>query len=308
MALLSFTATPRKLLLLFFLSQLLIYFDRGLISAVLPALADTFAINNSEMGLIGSCFIFGYMLACPMFAFFSRSYSVYKLMSIGLFLWVVAVALCGVTNNFITLLGARILTGVGEASFAGLAPACIDDVSPKNRRTLWLSVFFAGLPIGGAIGYIVGGQLVNIKTNFPLLQGIDWHTGFLLEAALMIPIIMVVFAWPPIAKADLLSPANVDLARRVSFQRRKSYGSLANQSNNLPSPSPIAERRDSAPPHISTTMSPVHTLQPIITPMSSTFTLHSPASIHHQSSYHVQPSTFHLAQAHHQSASELSRT
>lgn len=92
------------------------------------------------------------MLACPLFAFFSRTYSVYKLMAIGLFLWTVAVTLCGLTNNFITLLGARILTGVGEASFAGLAPACIDDVSPKKWRTLWLSFFYAGLPIGGAIG------------------------------------------------------------------------------------------------------------------------------------------------------------
>ena len=72
------------------------------------------------------------------FAFLSRTYSVYMLMAIGLFLWVVAVLLCGLTNSFIVLLGARILTGVGEASFAGLAklaPACIDDVSPKTWRT-----------------------------------------------------------------------------------------------------------------------------------------------------------------------------
>lgn len=188
-------ASPLNLLLLFFCSQLLIYFDRGLISAVLPALSSVFHLTSSQCGLIGSSFILGYMLACPLFAFFSRSFSVYRLMAAGLFLWVVAVLLCGLTNNFIVLLGGRILTGVGEASFAGLAPACIDDVSPKKWRTLWLSFFFAGLPIGGAIGYVLGGELVH---GIPVMAGavtLDWHTGFLVEAALMIPVILTVFAW-----------------------------------------------------------------------------------------------------------------
>jgi MFS family permease len=71
-----------------------------------------------------------FCVACPLFAFFSKRYSPYKLMAIGLFLWINAVTLCGLTNNFITLLGARILTGVGEASFAGLAPTCIGN---KNK-------------------------------------------------------------------------------------------------------------------------------------------------------------------------------
>ena len=248
-------ASPVNLLLLFFCSQLLIYFDRGLISAVLPALSKSFLLSDSEMGLIGSCFIFGYMLACPLFAFFSRSYSVYKLMAIGLFLWSVAVLLCGLTNNFIVLLGARILTGVGEASFAGLAPACIDDVSPKRWRTLWLSFFYAGLPIGGAIGYIMGGELVHGGVVFSIVP-VDWHTGFLLETAAMVPVIVTVFLWPdaPIAgdsPASPLSPPSPALLRRASTQIAR-YGSLnssySHTSRSQSRPMPF-NRRVSAPPY-----------------------------------------------------------
>ena len=243
-------ASPLNLLLLFFASQLLIYFDRGLISAVLPALSRSFLVSDSEMGLIGSCFIFGYMLACPLFAFFSRTFSVYKLMAIGLFLWTVAVLLCGLTNNFITLLGARILTGVGEASFAGLAPACIDDVSPKKWRTLWLSFFYAGLPIGGAIGYVVGGELVNGRVAFPGL-GLDWHSGFLLEAGLMVPVIVTVFLWPdaPVSvdsPASPLSPPSPALLRRASTQLAR-YGSLPALSS---AHGYVSHRRVSAPPQL----------------------------------------------------------
>ena len=242
-------ASPLNLLLLFFCSQLLIYFDRGLISAVLPALSSVFHLSSSQCGLIGSSFILGYMLACPLFAFFSRSISVYRLMAAGLFLWVVAVLLCGLTNNFIVLLGGRILTGVGEASFAGLAPACIDDVSPKKWRTLWLSVFYAGLPIGGAIGYVVGGQLVH---GIPLLQHallLDWHAGFLVEAALMVPVILTVAVWPDAPMKDdepasPLSPPSPALIRRASTQLAR-YGSVY-QSQSRSSSSLLQPLRNSA--------------------------------------------------------------
>jgi hypothetical protein len=48
-----------------------------------------------------------------------------------------------------------------------------DDVAPVNSRTMWLSIFFSGMPIGGAMGYVAGGWFS--KWN--------WHIGFLTEAA-----------------------------------------------------------------------------------------------------------------------------
>lgn len=173
---------------LFTLCQLMIFYDRGMVAGFLPSIQeDLGTLSDTQMGLLGSGFIFGYMLACPLFAFFSKSYSPYKLMSIGLFLWVNAVCLCGLTDNFITLLGARILTGVGEASFAGLAPTCIDDVAPLAHRTIWLSFFFSGVPIGSALGYISGGWFAG---------GLGWHYGFLTEAMCMAPMVVIVFFWP----------------------------------------------------------------------------------------------------------------
>lgn len=70
----------------------------------------------------------------------------------------------------------RILTGVGEASFAGLAPTCIDDIAPVKSRTKWLSFFFSGMPIGGALGYVAGGWFHG---------GENWHIAFITEAAMV---------------------------------------------------------------------------------------------------------------------------
>jgi MFS family permease len=213
---------------LFTLCQLLIFYDRGMVAGFLPAIQrDLGGVSDTSMGLMGSGFIFGYMLACPLFAFFSKTYSPYKLMAVGLFLWVQAVLLCGLTDNFITLLGARILTGVGEASFAGLAPTCIDDVAPLRHRTIWLSFFFAGVPIGSALGYIAGGW-------FSAAGGPGWHLGFLLEAAAMVPVMIIVFLWPyehpdapqPLSQAEDNAEA-IAYEEEIAAQQANNYANAA---------------------------------------------------------------------------------
>lgn len=178
---------PRSsVLFLFTLCQILIFFDRGMVAGFLPSVqAELGGLTDTEAGLLGSGFIFGYMLACPMFAFFSKTVSPYKLMALGLFLWICATGACTITVDFLPLLIARIVTGVGEASFAGLAPTCIDDVAPIAHRTIWLSVFFSGIPLGSAAGYIAGGYFAKV----------GWHLGFMFEAAAMIPLVCIVFFW-----------------------------------------------------------------------------------------------------------------
>ena len=49
------------------------------------------------------------------------------------------------------LLLLRGLVGIGEASYAALAPPIIADLIPAAQRTFYLSFFFIGTPVGGFI-------------------------------------------------------------------------------------------------------------------------------------------------------------
>jgi hypothetical protein len=86
----------------------------------------------------------------------------------------------------------RILTGVGEASFAGLAPTCIDDIAPLAQRTLWLGIFFCAMPAGAALGYIAGG----------LFATWHWQFGFLTEGLLMVPFVIITYFVPTIPRGS----------------------------------------------------------------------------------------------------------
>jgi MFS family permease len=55
------------------------------------------------------------------------------------------------------MLTARVVVGVGEASYATLAPTIIDDLTPPASKGRALAIFYLAIPVGSALGYVVGG-------------------------------------------------------------------------------------------------------------------------------------------------------
>lgn len=68
------------------------------------------------------------------------------------------------------LLSSRALVGIGEASYATIAPTIIADLFPAEKRLRMLSVFYIAMPLGSALGYILGSRvskLVHSITHKP---------------------------------------------------------------------------------------------------------------------------------------------
>src|SRR6185369_7279820 len=57
------------------------------------------------------------------------------------------------------LLFYRILVGVGEASYATISPGLISDTYEPARRNNALTIFYVAIPVGGALGYMLGGLI-----------------------------------------------------------------------------------------------------------------------------------------------------
>jgi MFS family permease len=81
-----------------------------------------------------------------------------RLMTVGVLVWSIATFLSGHATDFWTMLGARALVGVGEASYAAVAPTLIDDMG-ESGRSRRLAVFYMAIPVGSALGYVLGGFL-----------------------------------------------------------------------------------------------------------------------------------------------------
>src|SRR3546814_13223827 len=69
-------------------------------------------------------------------------------------------AVCGLAQNFVQLLFARIGVGVGEAGCTPAAHSLITDSVPAEQRSSAIAFYGLGVPVGSLLGLILGG-IVN---------------------------------------------------------------------------------------------------------------------------------------------------
>ena len=145
------------------------YIDRAVVAAVVDPMQTELGLSNLEAGLLNAAFLVGYFLTAPIFGARADKGSRKGLIAFGVVIWSLATIASGMASTVWTLLAARIAVGVGEASYATLAPTIIDDLTPADGKGRALSIFYLATPLGYATGYILGGMIS---------QRWDWRTAF----------------------------------------------------------------------------------------------------------------------------------
>ncbi len=135
------------------------YIDRYILAGVKPLVQQEFHRTNAQMGLLTTAFFLCYMVASPFTGWLADRYSRRNLIILGAFLWSAATLLTALTKDFSVMLIRHTVVGIGEASFVAIAPAYISDLFPQERRGRMLSLFYLAIPMGSALGYIIGGAL-----------------------------------------------------------------------------------------------------------------------------------------------------
>jgi MFS transporter, Spinster family, sphingosine-1-phosphate transporter len=150
--------------------NLLNYLDRYVVSALLADFKRApMHLNDFELGTLMSGFLIVYMLAAPLFGRLGDRGSRLRPIAIGVLLWSVATGLSGLARNYAQLMAARALVGIGEAAYGTIAPSLLADYFPRRTRGRAFAVFNMAIPVGAALGYIVGGVM---------RQHFSWHAAF----------------------------------------------------------------------------------------------------------------------------------
>lgn len=217
--------TPKRLLAVFCVINLLNYLDRGAIASngvngsqgsctasgtctSGTGIQGEFSLTNFEDGVLSSSFMVGLLVACPIFATLAERVNPFRLIGVGLSVWTFAVIGCAASFNFWSITICRMLVGVGEASFVSLAAPFIDDNAPASQKTAWLGIFYMCIPSGYAVGYIFGG-LVGGNYN--------WRIAFIGEAILMLPFAVLGFVIKPLQLKGFSSSGSYGELRSVDL-------------------------------------------------------------------------------------------
>jgi MFS family permease len=193
------------------------YIDRYVLSAVEPLVRhELFGDEHPDakflMGLLAPAFLVTYMLAAPVFGWLGDRHRRWLIVAMGVGLWSLATGGTGLATTFGVLFATRILVGIGEAAWGPIAPTIIADMYPQAKRGLVLSCFYIAIPVGSALGVVLGG-LIAAKYS--------WHWSFFLMAppGLLLAALAFLRPDPPRGGADLASPQPAKLPMGDALRR-----------------------------------------------------------------------------------------
>ena len=135
------------------------FVDRYVLPGVQPLIQQEFHINYAQVGTLTSAFFFTYMLIAPLTGWLGDRLPRKPLIIIGALIWSAATLMTATVHSYTTLLIRHAIVGVGEATFSIFAPALLADFYPEEDRNRILSIFYISIPVGGALGYLIGGYL-----------------------------------------------------------------------------------------------------------------------------------------------------
>lgn len=138
------------------------FLDRQIVTILAEPIKRELTLSDTQIGLMtGLAFALFYtILGIPIARYADNpKTNRVRLISVALAIWSAMTVLCGMAQNFIQLLLARIGVGVGEAGCTPAAHSLITDSVAPERRSSAIAFYGLGIPIGSLLGMIVGGLL-----------------------------------------------------------------------------------------------------------------------------------------------------
>lgn len=157
----SKSANSILLLVLMVLAIGINYIDRGSLSIVKTDIAEEFALDNTQMGLLFSAFFWSYALSQIATGWLVDRFDVKWLYAGGFLIWSLATASMAVSSSFAIFLLLRLALGVGESIAYPATSRMIVMNFPERRRGLANALIDAATKVGPMLGLLCGGLLVD---------------------------------------------------------------------------------------------------------------------------------------------------
>jgi MFS family permease len=147
------------------------YIDRMVVTSMFTSIERDWGITHTQSGLLVSAVYWAIVLLTFPISILVDRWSRTKTIGVMAIMWSFATALCALTGNFVQLFMARLLIGVGEAGYAPGGSAMISGLYPIDRRARMMGIWNASIPLGSAIGVMLGG-VIAVKLGWKHAFGI----------------------------------------------------------------------------------------------------------------------------------------
>jgi len=176
------------------------FVDRQIINLLVEDIKVDLAITDTEISLLqGLAFALFYAVTAVPLGRLADTGNRRWIISIGIVIWTVAAAACGLARNFWQLFVARMFVGVGEATLTPSGFSMLADLFKPERVSLPISVFTGSTFFGSGIALLAGGFVIALLdkqdvVSLPLLGVMQpWEAAFVIAAVPGVVVSLIFF-------------------------------------------------------------------------------------------------------------------
>src|SRR5580692_3303712 len=135
------------------------YIDRYILPGVQEQVKHEFLITDKQIGSLTFWFMIAYMFTSPITGWLGDRFPRKPMIVIAALFWSGINFFTATVHSYSSLNIRHAALGVGEASFGIFAPALLADFYAEDQRNRVLTIFNIAIPVGAALGYLVGGTV-----------------------------------------------------------------------------------------------------------------------------------------------------
>ena len=192
------------------------YIDRYILPGVQEQIKHEFQISDALIGSLTFWFMVAYMCTAPVTGWLGDRFPRKPMIVIAALFWSGINFFTAYVHSFDSLNIRHAALGVGEASFGIFAPALLSDFYPDDQRNRVLTIFNVAIPVGAALGYLVGG---TVGEHF------GWRMSFIVSAVpgVIIALLIAFLMKEPARGASQHEKAKLEKGTVLSLLKNKAY-------------------------------------------------------------------------------------
>ena len=166
------------------------YIDRYILPGVQEQVKGEFSLTDAQIGSLTLWFMVAYMAASPITGWLGDRFPRKPMIVVAALFWGSVNLLTASVHTYSSLNLRHAALGLGEASFGIFAPSLLADFYPPAQRNRVLTIFNIAIPVGAALGYLIGGSVG---------EHYGWRTSFIVSAipAILLAIPIALFLKEP---------------------------------------------------------------------------------------------------------------
>jgi MFS transporter, AAHS family, benzoate transport protein len=179
--------------------------DSALFGTLLPVLMKDMKLGPAAAGILASIGHIGAVGGAVLFGIAADAIGRKRVLLIGITIFTVFSAACGLAQGFIDFAIYRFVAGIGLAGIVPIAVALVFEYTPGKRKAVVSSASYMGIGVG---------VLLSAVLSLVFLPTIGWR-GILIGTFLCIVLVPIALVWLPESMSTLVKQGRQDSIRKI---------------------------------------------------------------------------------------------